>query len=83
MKVIDLIIELQKMPQDARVLHLWDGAPRTDIQIVYLAKNGDVITSDYGMVCYSDEDRPVDSPDEKEDRFWQTGNNPNPEDEEF
>lgn len=72
MKVKDLITELEKMPQDAEVLHLWDGEARTAIEIVYLSKNGNVITADFGMVCYSSDTRPVDAPTREEDRHWET-----------
>jgi hypothetical protein len=82
MKVKELIERLREMPQDARVLHLWDGAPKTEIQTIYLAKSGDVITSDYSMVCYRDEDRPVNAPTEEEDEYWETEKSPNPEEDE-
>jgi len=76
-----LIEELRKMPKDAKVLHLWDGAPRTEIQIVYLSREGDVVTSDYGQECYHEECRPVGSPTEAEDKYWRTAENPEEEDE--
>ena len=69
MKVKELIEALKKMPQDASVTHLWDGEPRTAIQIVYLARGGFVVTSDYDMVCYSAESRPEDAP---ENPNWHT-----------
>ncbi len=75
MKVKDLISELKKMPADAEVMHLWDGEARTTIQVVYLSKNGTVITADYGEVCYSSESRPIDAPTSEEERYWQTPNN--------
>lgn len=67
MKVKDLIKELEKMPQDASVWHIWDGEPRTEIEMVYKAKNGDVMTISEGMPCYTDEFRPEGAPDEKQD----------------
>jgi hypothetical protein len=76
MTVKELIIELQKMPQEARVFHLWDGEPRTAINIVYETKNGRVMTSDYEMVCYSTDARPKDAPTSEEDRYWNTPENP-------
>jgi len=72
MNVSQLIAELQKMPQDASVTHLWDGAPRTDIQLVWLSKGGYVVTSDFDMSCYADEGRPVGAPSEKELGTWET-----------
>ena len=72
MKVGKLIELLQTMPQDAEVLHLWDGEPRTGIEHVWLARDGSVVTADNRMVCYSTESRPADAPTEKEDRYWHT-----------
>lgn len=72
MKVRDLITELEKMPQDSEVMHLWDGEPRTTIEMVYLSRGGAVITADFGEVCYSTEARPVDAPTEQEDKYWET-----------
>lgn len=72
MKVRNLITELEKMPQDAEVLHLWDGEARTTIEIVYLAKNGTVITADFEEICYSSASRPLDAPTREEYRYWET-----------
>jgi hypothetical protein len=77
MTVKELIIELQKMPQDAEVYHLWDGEPRTAINVVYEAKIGMVMTSDYEMVCYSTDSRPIDAPTSEEHTYWETPENPN------
>ena len=76
MKVKDLITELEKMPQEAEVSHLWDGAARTTIQMVYLSKDGRVITSDFGEVCYSSASRPIEAPTKEEDKYWETPANP-------
>jgi len=74
MKVKDLIIELQKMPQEAKVFHLWDGEPRTEINIVYKSKDGNVVTADFSEDCYSTSSRPEDAPSYEEQRHWQTPN---------
>lgn len=74
MKVKDLITALEKMPQDAEVMHLWDGDARTTIEMAYLSKNGTVVTADFGMVCYSSDTRPMDAPTSEEDRYWETPN---------
>lgn len=58
MIVKDLIKQLQEMPQESEVFHLWDGEPRTSINIVYESKNGGVITSDFGQPCYSENATP-------------------------
>ena len=76
MTVKELIIELHKMPQDARVFHLWDGEPRTAINVVYETKNGMVMTSDYEQVCYSTDARPKEAPTSEENRYWKTPKNP-------
>lgn len=59
MNVQQLIDVLRLMPPDATVLHLWDGAARTEIKHVYLSKRGDVVTSDDDMVYYDSEDGPM------------------------
>lgn len=76
MQVKQLIEELLKMPSEAEVSHLWDGAERTSIQIVYLAKNGNVVTADYSQVCYSTESRPIDAPDKETEKYWETPRDP-------
>lgn len=60
MKVKDLIKQLKKMPKDAIVMQLWDGEPRTEINVVYLSKKGEVITSDFNEKCWSEESQPID-----------------------
>lgn len=72
MNVKQLIEKLQPMPQDAKVVHLWDGAARTTIEHVWLARNGEVVTADYGEFCYSTETRPLDAPDEEQQWHWAT-----------
>lgn len=72
MTVKELIKQLEKMPQDARVYHLWDGEPRTAINVVYEAKAGKVITADYNQVCYSDNARPKNAPNNKINKYWIT-----------
>jgi hypothetical protein len=61
MKVEQLIKALEALPKDADVYHLWDGEARTGINYVWLSRGGDVVTADYGMVCYSEETRPAAS----------------------
>lgn len=70
MTVKKLIEELKAMPPDVEVMHLWDGEPRTTIEHVWLARGGFVVTSDDGMVCYSENSRPEGAPTKKEDNFW-------------
>lgn len=72
MTVKNLIEKLKELPQEATVFHLWDGEPRTTINVVYEAKNGNVITADYDEVCYSSSARPKDAPNKEESKFWTT-----------
>jgi len=73
MKVKELIEKLKSIEnKDADVVHLWDGATRTDIQIVYLSKDGDCVTSDFEETAYSDGDRPLNAPLAKDDPYWET-----------
>lgn len=72
MKVSKLIECLQKMPPDAEVWHLWDGELRTEIQHVWLSRDGVVGTADYDQVLYTGDARPSDAPDAKEDPYWST-----------
>ena len=60
MNVKQLIDKLLEMPMDAPVLHIWDGDPRTEINIIYLAKNGEVMTADYNQSVYTKEAWPED-----------------------
>lgn len=76
MKVKDLIQALKNMPDDADVLHLWDGEPRTAIEHVWLARDGSVITADFNMVCYSNAPRPSDAPTTAEEPYWSTPRDP-------
>lgn len=76
MTVKELIKALEKLPKEARVFHLQDGEPRTAINVVYESKNGKVVTSDYGEVCYSSSARPKDAPTSEEDKYWETEKDP-------
>lgn len=60
MTVKQLIKELEKMPPDAHVFHIWDGEPRTEINFVWLCKVGQVMTADYSEDCTIEEALPVD-----------------------
>ena len=72
MKVSELIDKLKCMNQDANVSHLWDGELRTNINLVYMGKTGECVTSDYDERAYSNSGRPLDAPDAETDRFWRT-----------
>lgn len=72
MTVRKLIAELEKMPPGAEVAHLWDGEPRTNIEHVWLARGGFVVTADHDQVCYSTKSRPKEAPTAQQDQYWQT-----------
>lgn len=72
MTVRELIAKLKEMPPDSEVLHLWDGEPHTAIEVVWLSRDGDVITADDDEVAYSTGARPVGAPTEQEDPYWKT-----------
>ncbi len=69
MKVYELILELMGMPPDAEVGHIWDGAMRTHINVVYLANSGEVATADWGQTVHDLEDRPLKAP---HTGYWET-----------
>ena len=60
MKVYQLISRLKEMPQDADVWHIWDGDARTEVECVWVGRNGRVMTADIDESVYSLEDRPKD-----------------------
>ena len=72
MTIKELIFNLSRMPPEAKVFHIWDGEPRTEIQLVWLSKRGDVMTSDYDQVVYSNEARPIKIKNNKKNKYWQT-----------
>ena len=76
MEVCELIEILKTMPQNTHVYHLWDGEARTKIELVWLANDGSVMTSDYNEPCYSWGTRPIGAPTEEQDRYWHTQKNP-------
>ena len=72
MTIKELIFNLSRLPPEAKVVHIWDGEPRTEIQLVWLSKRGDVMTSDYDQVVYSNEARPIKIKNNKKNKYWQT-----------
>ena len=70
MNVRQLIEELGKMPPSAEVLHLWDGVARTNIEHVWLARTGIVVTADFDEVSYMEGDRPKSVPEGL--AYWRT-----------
>ena len=70
MKVKELIELLKELPQESEVYHLWDGEPRTAIEVLWVSRTGSVITADFGEVCYDGDVRPVSAPTKKECACW-------------
>ena len=58
MTVKDLIAALEKQPPDAKVKVIWDGAARTEVEVVYFARNGSVMLAETGDTVYGDDERP-------------------------
>ena len=67
MKVWELISALEKMPPNAKVRGAYDGAPRLEINSLWLARSGIVVLTERGQVIYDADDRPADSPNEP---YW-------------
>lgn len=72
MTVKQLITVLHTMPPDARVVQLWDGSARTTIELVWLARDGTVVTADFNEKCYQTETRPKSAPTQDEEPYWQS-----------
>lgn len=68
--VRDLIAKLQAMPQDAKVITIYDGFCSVPPAHVWLSQGGFVVMVDYGDVVYHDEDRPPGAPTVKEEYSW-------------
>jgi len=69
MTVHEIIEALKKMPQEAEMRHLWDGAARSKVDCVYLAQAGYVVVAPEYEPAYDDEDRPIGAPKEHEDQY--------------
>lgn len=70
MTVGELISQLEKMPQDRQVRMLWDGACRSEVDVVYEAQAFHVVLAPYGESVWDDEDRPMVGPSLEEDPNW-------------
>lgn len=55
MRVIDLITELQKLPPEAKVGIVYDGADRMGLSSVWLAQSGRVLVGSDAPVYYEDD----------------------------
>ena len=70
MKIKEIIKILKTMPQNAEMGHLWDGAVRSLVDGIYLAKSGLVVGAPAEHPAYYDEDRPKGAPTAEEDDNW-------------
>lgn len=70
MTVEKLIIELSKLPQNAEVSAVYDGAARKDVNIAYLSNSSGVCLADFKDVLYYDADRPIGAPTEAQDKYF-------------
>jgi hypothetical protein len=68
----DLVAKLLALPQDARVMAIYDGFCTVDPEHVYLARGGHVVMVDSSRPVYRDADRPPDAPTEKAESDWYT-----------
>jgi len=80
MKVSSLIQKLSALPPEAEVGYVWDGEVRSNVEFVWLARDGSVVLADYGHVLYSDLQRPFDAPTTMENRYWRTPEHPDESD---
>jgi hypothetical protein len=72
MTAAELMQLLETMPPDARVWHVWDGEARTEVEHVWLARDGTVVTADNNQVLYSTESRSEDAPTSDQEPYWCT-----------
>lgn len=77
MKVKDVIKFLSTVDQEKEVWHVWDGQPRSKIEAMWVARNGNIISGPLDECVYSEEYRPNSAPFEKEDGHWEPRDNLN------
>ena len=57
----ELISELAKLPPDAQVGLVYDGALRSNVEFVWLTRSGQISLCSYGEHILNVEDLPVDA----------------------
>lgn len=79
MTVDQLIAQLRLLPGNAEVRFLYDGAPYGEVECIWLSRGGgplrvrpQAILADSCVPVYSEHDRPVDAPNDKEEPYWNT-----------
>ena len=60
MTVGELIEALTELPADKEVWVLWDGACRSKVHEVYVAKDGHAVLKDVAEPIYYENDKPAD-----------------------
>ena len=70
MIVSEVIKALSRMPQEAEVMGLYDGALRLSVDAVYQSRSGYVALAAFHEPIYHDMDRPISAPSVAENRFW-------------
>jgi len=70
MNVKDLVLLLEKMPQEAQVDIFYDGSLREDLLNVWLARSGNVgLGGEIDLIMYT-EDRLIEAPTVEEQAYW-------------
>lgn len=59
MTASDLIAELQKMPSTAKVVYVWDGCARSNVNDAWLSRDGRVVLVDVTSQADDDDDWPI------------------------
>jgi len=75
MTVVELINQLKKMPQNHEVNLYYESDIRGNTDIVYLSRANDVIISSFNELITNDDNRPINSPNVEENRYWTIQNN--------
>jgi hypothetical protein len=70
MSVHELIKRLGAMPRNADVVVVWDGAARSDVNLVWLSQDGEVVLCEYEEPVYYSGDRPVGAPSSAQEPYW-------------
>lgn len=70
MTVGELVQALAAMPPDAKVACHWDGALRSHVHVIWLAKSGFVALGQADEAVYYDQDRPEGAPLSADNHYW-------------
>lgn len=70
MTVSQLIECLEKLPQNAEIGVIYDGAMRMGVDTAFLTKDNSVALYEFGDMIYYDNNRPKSAPTEQEDKYF-------------